>query len=96
MFAVVKVGGKQYPVRPGENFVVDRLEIEPGSVVELPTLLVSDDEGTRHEDGTVTATVLEHFRGPKIYIQKHKPKRGYKKKIGFRSALTRLSVNQIS
>lgn len=100
MFAIVKVGGKQYRVEEGQEVVVDRLDADAGATVELPSLLVADAGDLRlavdGKEATVTAVVVEHFRGPKITISRFKPKRGFRKKTGFRSALTKLEVQKIA
>jgi len=100
MFAIVEVGGKQYRVEEGQEVVVDRLDAAEGATVELSSLLVADGTDVRlAADGkkaTVTATVVEHLRGPKITISRFKPKRGWRKKTGFRSALTKLEVQKIA
>lgn len=100
MFAIVEVGGKQYRVEEGGRLVVDHLNAAPGSTVELKPLLVSDGKDvhltSEGKKSKVTAEVVEHLRGPKIVILKFKPKRGYKKKTGFRSELTRLEVKKIA
>jgi large subunit ribosomal protein L21 len=100
MFAIVEVGGKQYRVEEGQEVVVDRLDAAEGATVELSSLLVADGADVRlAADGkkaTVTATVVEHLRGPKITISRFKPKRGWRKKTGFRSALTKLEVQKIA
>lgn len=99
MFAIVKVGGKQYRVEEGREIVVDRLSAAEGSVVEFPSMLVADGNEVRltpDAQATVTARVVEHFRGPKISISRFKPKRGWHKKAGFRSGLTRLEVQKIA
>jgi large subunit ribosomal protein L21 len=100
MFAIVEVGGKQYRVEEGREVVVDRLDAVEGATVELRALLVSDGSDLRlaadAEKAKVTASVVEHFRGPKITISRFKPKRGWRKKAGFRSGLTRLEVQKIA
>ncbi|NLV72115.1 MAG: 50S ribosomal protein L21 [Actinobacteria bacterium] len=100
MFAIVEVGGKQYRVEEGREVVVDRLDAAEGATVGLRALLVSDGDDLRlagkDEQGEVKARVVEHFRGPKITISRFKPKRGWRKKAGFRSALTRLEVQKIA
>ena len=100
MFAIVKVGGKQYRVEEGQQVVVDRLDAAEGATVELPSLLVADGGDVRlaadGKEAMVTAVVVEHLRGPKVTISRFKPKRGYRKKTGFRSALTRLEVQKIA
>jgi len=98
MFAIVEIGGKQYRVEEGREVVVDRLSAAEGTTVEWPTLLVADGADVRMagDTGVVTAKVVEHFRGPKITISRFKPKRGWRKKTGFRSVLTRLEVQKIA
>ncbi len=100
MFAIVVVGGKQYRVEEGGDLVVDRLDVAPGKTVELSPLLVAKDKDvlltSEGKKSKVTAEVIEHFRGPKIVISKFKPKRGYRRKTGFRSSLTRLEVKKIT
>lgn len=99
MFAIVEVGGKQYRAEEGREMVVDRLDAPEGSTVELRTLLVADGGDVRlaadGKESRVTATVVEHFRGPKVTILRFKPKRGFRKKAGFRAGLTRLEVQRI-
>lgn len=100
MFAIVKVGGKQYRVEEGREVVVDRLDAAEGATVQLRALLVADGSDVHMAGGgnqaEVTARVVEHFRGPKITISRFKPKRGWRKKTGFRSGLTRLEVQKIA
>ena len=99
MFAIVKIGGKQYRVEEGREIVVDRMNAAEGDTVELRSLLVADGSEVRLADdsqATVTARVVEHFRGPKIAISRFKPKRGWHKKAGFRAGLTRLEVQKIA
>jgi large subunit ribosomal protein L21 len=99
MFAIVEVGGKQYRVEEGRQVVVDRLDAAEGTTLELRPLLVANGKEVRltpGEESAVTARVVEHFRGPKITISRFKPKRGWRKKTGFRSGLTRLEVQKIA
>jgi large subunit ribosomal protein L21 len=99
MFAIVKVGGKQYRAEVGKVLVVDRLSAAEGDSIELQPLFVSDESGFQFSGGdslpTVTATVVEHMKGPKLIVFKFKPKRGFQRKNGFRSSLTRLAVEKI-
>jgi large subunit ribosomal protein L21 len=100
MFAIVEIGGKQYRAEEGGEIVVDRLGAAEGRIVELPSLLVADGKNVHlTKDGNkakVTAVVVEHFRGPKITVSRFKPKRGWRKKAGFRAGLTRLEVKKIA
>jgi large subunit ribosomal protein L21 len=100
MYAVVKVGGKQYRVEKGQSLVVDRMGAAEGDKVTLDPLLLADGKDTVFETGDlgkvkVEAVVTGHERGPKIHVLKYKPKRGYKRRTGHRSDLTRLEIKDI-
>jgi large subunit ribosomal protein L21 len=102
MYAIVKVGGKQLRVEKGDSIVVDRLSANEGDKVELEPLLFRPDgkddpvfEGAELEKVKVEATVTGHERGPKVRVLKFKPKKGYKRRSGHRSELTRLEIGDI-
>ena len=99
MYAIVKVGGKQYRVEKGDTLVVDRMHEDEGAKVTLQPLLFRSDEAVFDSDGLdkvkVEAVVRGHQRGEKIRILKFKPKRGYKRRTGHRSDLTRLEIRDI-
>jgi large subunit ribosomal protein L21 len=100
MYAIVKVGGKQYRVEKGDSIVVDRMRADEGDKVELQPLLYADGDKSVLEPGelgriTVRATVTGHERGKKIHGLKFKPKRGYKRRYGHRQDLTRLEIADI-
>ncbi len=101
MYAVVETGGKQYKVSVGETVDVERLPFEVGETVELDrVLLVADGDKVyvgkpTVEGAKVVATVTEHFKGPKIIILKHRPRKRYRRKKGHRQPYTRLTINEI-
>ena len=102
MYAIVKVGGKQYRVEKGDSLLVDRMPEEQGAKVALEPLLFrgdgSDDAVFAGDDLTkvkVEATVTGHERGKKIHVLKFKPKHGYKRRMGARADLTRLEIGEI-
>jgi large subunit ribosomal protein L21 len=101
MYAIVKVGGKQYRVEKGDSIVVDRMRADEGEKVALEPLLFADGDNAVFEGGDlgkikVQATVVGHERGKKIHGLKFKPKRGYKRRYGHRADLTRLEIANIS
>ncbi len=100
MYAIVKVGGKQYRVEKGDSLVVDRMPDDEGAKVALqPLLFRSDDTAFSADDLAkvkVEAVVRGHERGKKIRVFKFKPKRGYKRTMGHRSELTRLEIRDIT
>ena len=101
MYAIVKVGGKQYHVESGDSIVVDRMSAAEGDKVNLQPLLYRPDdkdavfEGADLDKIKVEATVTGHERGKKIHGLKFKPKRGYKVRYGARADLTRLEIGEI-
>ena len=96
MFAVVKSGGKQYRVEEGQEIVVDRLDGEVGDTLELPVGFSVDEGGVDLGEKKASVEILDHLRGDKIYVYKHKPKKDYRKKTGHRQELTRVRVLEVS
>jgi large subunit ribosomal protein L21 len=102
MYAIVKVGGKQYRVEQGDSLLVDRMPEQEGAKVALEPLLFKGDgkdeavfAGDDLGKVKVEAVVAGHERGPKIHGLKFKPKRGYKRRYGHRSELTRIEIGDI-
>ena len=99
MYAIVRVGGKQYRVEKGDQLVVDRMREDEGAKVTLQPLLFRSDDAVFDADGLekvkVEAVVRGHQRGEKIRILKFKPKRGYKRRMGHRSEQTVLEIADI-
>ncbi len=99
MYAIVKTGGKQYRVEPGQSLVVERLAAEEGASIALEPILYRSEEAVFDKAGLekvqVTAKILAHVRGEKLRVFKFKPKRGYKRRTGHRQDLTRIEVTDI-
>ncbi len=101
MYAVIATGGKQYRVREGDQIDVEKLTPGDDGNVELrPILLVHDDGAvTAQKDAlskaTVTASVVEQYRDPKVTVFKYKNKTGYRRKAGHRQARTRIRIDDI-
>jgi large subunit ribosomal protein L21 len=99
MYAVVESGGKQYKVEEGTSLLVDRLDAKEGDKVSLRPVMFRDAEvmaaPKELEKVKVEATVAEHLRGPKIKVFKYKAKKGYRRRAGHRSELTKLEVTSL-
>ncbi len=99
MYAVVESGGKQYKVEKGTSLLVDRLGAKEGDKVALRAVMFRDQEVLAEpkelEKVKVEATVAEHLRGPKIKVFKYKAKKGYRRRAGHRSELTKLEVTEV-
>ena len=101
MYAVIKTGGKQYRVVPGEKLRVEALTADIGAEVVLDqVLLIGDGENVRLGQpvvagATVTATVVAHGRGEKVQIFKMRRRKHYHKHQGHRQGYTELKIEGI-
>jgi large subunit ribosomal protein L21 len=101
MYAVVKTGGKQYKVAPGEKLKVEQLPADVGAEVVLDqVLMVGDGDAVRVGQpnvagATVKATVVAHGRGEKIRIFKMRRRKHYQKHQGHRQNYTELQIDAI-
>lgn len=102
MYAVVKTGGKQVRVTPGQAVRVEKLAGEVGDAIEFSEVLLVGGEG-EPQVGTplvsgakVVGTITAQARGPKIVIFKMKRRKGYRRKQGHRQAYTEVRVESIN
>jgi len=101
MYAVIKTGGKQYKVAPGEKLKVETLPADVGAEVVLDqVLLVGEGDSVRLGQpivagATVKATVVAHGRGEKIRIFKMRRRKHYQKHQGHRQNYTELKIDSI-
>ena len=101
MYAVVKTGGKQYKVAPGEKLKVEQIPADVGAEVILDqVLLVGEGESVRLGQPVVTgaqvkATVVAHGRGEKVKIFKMRRRKHYQKHQGHRQNYTELKIDSI-
>jgi large subunit ribosomal protein L21 len=95
-YAIISLGGKQYRVREGERLLVDRVGTDEGKTFHPDILFLGGDgDGQLEPSVTVTARVVGHVRGDKVRIGKYRPKSGYRRHTGFRSALTQIEIESI-
>lgn len=98
MYAVIESGGKQYKVEEGTKLLVDRLDAKDGDKISLRPVLFRDGDVVVGKDLAkvkVEAKVVENLRGKKIKVFKYKAKKGYRKRAGHRSELTKLEVTSL-
>jgi large subunit ribosomal protein L21 len=101
MYAVVKTGGKQYKVAPGEKLKVEQIPADVGAEVILDqVLLVGEGESVRLGQpivagATVKATVVSHGRHAKVKIFKMRRRKHYQKHQGHRQNYTELRIETI-
>lgn len=101
MYAVVKSGGKQVRVSPGESIWVERIEGEIGSPVELADVLLVAGEGEARigtptvAGAKVVGKITEQGRGEKIIVFKMKRRKNYRRKQGHRQYYTQIHIERI-
>lgn len=102
MYAVIKSGGKQHRVRVGERLKVELIKAEKGEVLKIEDVLmvVNGEAITIGQPvvagASVEAEVLEHGRGKKIRIVKHRRRKHYHKEQGHRQWYTELLIKAIN
>ena len=99
MYAVIRTGGKQQKVKPGDVVEVEYLHAD-GDTVTFQPLLVVDDDGKTHvgkeiEKAVVTAKLLGEQKGDKVNVFKYKNKSGYARRQGHRQLMTLLEISEV-
>ena len=100
MYALMEFKGKQYKAEKGAILSVDKIDAEPGSVVDIESvLLVSGDTvsvGAPYVQGArVQAVVESHKKAKKIIVFKYKPKKDYRRKQGHRQQYSVIKIQDI-
>jgi large subunit ribosomal protein L21 len=100
MFAVIKTGGKQYRVVAEDVLRIDRLEGEPGTVVEFGEVLVVGGDapvvGAPTVAGaTVAGELLDHVRGPKVIAFKKRRRKNSRRRRGHRQEYSLVRITEI-
>jgi large subunit ribosomal protein L21 len=101
-YAIIETGGKQYRVIVGDRLSIEKLPSDAGSEFTFDRVLMigggaTPTVGTPLISGaSVSATVEEQYRGPKIVVFKYKPKKRYRRRTGHRQALTRVAITAIN
>ncbi len=99
-YAIIESGGKQYRAEKGTTLLVDRVKADEGAKLNLRAVMFRGEDkvvtgGSDLEKVKVEAVVAAHQRGEKIRIFKYKSKKGYRKRQGHRSELTKLEITDV-
>jgi large subunit ribosomal protein L21 len=100
MYAVIKAGGKQQKVKPGDVIEIELVKHEGDSITFTPILVV-DDEGNSHfgkelGKAVVKAKLLGEGKGDKVKIFKYRPKTGFQRRQGHRQMHTLVEIEDVS
>ena len=102
MYAIIKTGGKQYRVAPGDVLRVEHLPGERGDEVILDqVLMVTDGQDLKVgqplvENATVRCQIVRQGKGKKIIVFKKKRRKNYRRKAGHRQLFTALQIQEIT
>jgi len=101
MLAVIKTGGKQYLVKPGDKIKIEKIDKKEGSEITFKEVLLVE-KNRKLEIGTplvkgakVIGKILSQGKGKKVIIFKYKAKTRYKKKAGHRQLYTEVEILKI-
>ncbi len=101
MYAIIRAGGKQHKVAPGDVIEIERVK-EGSDSVEFTPLLVVDDSGTTRSEkddlsgARVVAKVLGETKGVKVEVNKFRNKTGYRRHQGHRQKYTTIQIGDIT
>jgi len=101
MKAVIRTGGKQYLVSPGDKIKIEKLNEKEGKKINFTdVLLIQKDKKIEIgaplvKNAKVIGKVLKEGKGKKIIVFKYKPKKRYKKKTGHRQPFTEVEIEDI-
>lgn len=101
MYAVIKVGGKQYRVKEGDEIFIEKIDAQPGSTLKIEeVLMIRDEKGIHLSDEVkgsyVEAEVIDIQKGDKIIVFKYRPKKRYRRKSGHRQTYLKIRIKKIN
>lgn len=95
-YAIIRTGGKQFPVTEGQTLRVPTIGEAEGKKVDLEALVAGEGKSAKIGGGaTVKATVVGHGRGLKVIVFKKKRRKQYKRKQGHRQGYTEIKIDKI-
>ncbi len=96
-YSVIKTGGKQYKVAPGDTIDVEKLDLEPGTETTFTEVLFYvDGAEVKIGGGPVVAEVVAQRKDAKVIAYKYRRRKGYHRTVGHRRKLTRLKIKSIA
>lgn len=94
-YAIIRTGGKQFPVSEGQTLRVPSIEGKAGDRVDIEALAAGEGSSARFGAATVRVTVVGHGRAEKIIVFKKKRRKQYKRTKGHRQGFTEIRIEKI-
>ena len=95
-YAIIRTGGKQFPVETGQTLRVPRIDEKEGGKLSLEALLVGEGkDAVLGGNATVAATIVGHGKADKVIVFKKKRRKQYKRKQGHRQGYTEIKIGEI-
>ena len=95
-YAIIRTGGKQFPVTEGQTVRVPSIDAEAGSKVDIETLVLGEGKDAKIGGGsTLSASIVGHGKGDKVIVFKKKRRKQYKRKQGHRQGYTEIKIEKI-
>lgn len=100
-YAIFKAAGQQFRAEKGVRLRVPHLDGEPGSKVTFDEVLLASDGKTVKagqptvKGAKVTAEIVEHVKGDKLFVFKFKRRKGYRRKTGHRQQYTEITIKDV-
>lgn len=102
MYAIIEDSGQQFKVEEGQELEIDYREVPSGSEVKFDRVLAYRDDGSLLVGEpllttvSVTAEVLGVAQGPKLFVQKFRRRKNYRRRTGHRQLYTRVKIRKIA
>ena len=95
-YAIIRTGGKQFPVTEGQTLRVPTIEGKSGSTVDIEALVVGEGKDAKFGGGaTLSASIVGHGKDDKVIVFKKKRRKQYKRKQGHRQGFTEIKIEKI-
>jgi len=94
-YAIIRTGGKQYPVTEGQTLRVPTINEKEGGKVDIEALIAGTGKDAKIGGATVKATVVGHGKDDKVIVFKKKRRKQYKRKQGHRQGFTEIKIEKI-
>ena len=94
-YAIIRTGGKQFPVTEGQTLRVPSIEGKEGGKVDIEALVAGTGKDAKIGGATVKATIVGHGKDDKVIVFKKKRRKQYKRKQGHRQGFTEIKIEKI-